>query len=134
MALAQETSAPVKVIEGSEPGVRAEILSLKHTDGDLLTLRVAFVNESGGEVSKSALPGAGNLRGFSLMDFRNKRRYSVLTMNDESCVCSELPLGAVGPGRHVLWAKLSAPPGSVDRISLLLPDGSEPVEGVPISK
>jgi hypothetical protein len=131
---AQEDSAPVKTIEGSEPGVRAEILSLKRTEGGLLTLRIAFENESGGEVKNKALPGSGNVENFQLVDFLNKRKYNVLRTSDGACLCTSLnPLTSSEQGKRVLWAKFSAPPESVTRISLLLPE-AEPVDGVPITK
>jgi hypothetical protein len=131
---AQEESAPVKTIEGSEPGVRAEILSLKRTEGGLLTLRIAFENESGGEVKNKALPGSGNVENFQLVDFLNKRKYNVLRASDGACLCTSLnPLTSSEQGKRVLWAKFSAPPESVTRISLLLPE-AEPVDGVPITK
>ena len=79
---AQETNAAVKTIEGSESGVRAEILSLRRTEGGLLTLRIVYENESGGEVKNTALPGSGNVENFQLVDFPNKRKYSVLRTSD----------------------------------------------------
>jgi len=132
-AAAQESVAPVKTIEGAEPGVRAEILSLARSEGGLLTLRVAFVNDSGGEVRNKALPGSGNVEKFELIDYMNKRKYPVIMGSDGHCFCTSLnPFGSFGPGRKVFWAKFPAPPASVTRISVLLPEG-EPIDGVPIT-
>jgi hypothetical protein len=131
---AQETNAAVKTIEGSESGVRAEILSLRRTEGGLLTLRIVYENESGGEVKNTALPGSGNVENFQLVDFPNKRKYSVLRTSDGACLCTSLnPFNSSEPGKHILWAKFTAPPESVTQISLLMPE-AEPVDDVPISK
>ena len=49
-------------------------------------------------------------------------------------VCAAMMLEeATEPGKRVLWAKFTAPPDSVTRVSLLFPE-AEPVDDVPISK
>jgi hypothetical protein len=131
---AQENGTAVRTIEGNEPGVHADILSLKRTEGGLLTLRVAFDNETGGEIKNKALPGGGNVENFQLVDFLNKRKYNVLRTSDGACLCTSLnPLTSSEPGKRILWAKFTAPPESVTRISLLLPE-AEPVDDIPITK
>jgi hypothetical protein len=130
-ARAQE---PLKVADGGEPGVRMEILSLKRGEGGMLTLRVAFVNESGGQVQNSMLPGKGNVENFALLDYTNRRKYLVVRDSGGSCLCTSLnPYKATDPGRVVLWAKFAAPPESVDHVTLLMPD-AEPLDGVPLSR
>src|ERR1700761_3759580 len=74
---AQDQQKPVKVVEGAEPGVKMEVLSLNRDEGGLLTLRVAFVNESGGQVNNGVLPGKGNVEQFALLDYANHRKYLV---------------------------------------------------------
>jgi len=119
---AQENGTAVRTIEGAESGVHADILSLKRTEGGLLT----FKNKE--------LPGAGNVENFQLVDFLNKRKYNVLRASDGACLCTSLnPLTSSEPGKRILWAKFMAPPESVTRISLLLPD-AEPADDVAISK
>ena len=133
-AYAQESGTAVRTIEGNEAGVHADILSLKRTEGGLLTLRVAFDNETGGEIKNKALPGGGNVENFQLVDFLNKRKYNVLRTSDGACLCTSLnPLTSSEPGKRILWAKFTAPPESVTRISLLLPE-AEPVDDIPITK
>ena len=130
----QENGTPVKTIDGTEPGVRADILSLKRTEGGILTLRIAFANETGGEIKNKALPGGGNVENFQLVDFLNKRKYSVMRTSDGACLCTSLnPLTSSEPGKRILWAKFTAPPESVTRISLLLPE-AEPLDDIPITK
>jgi hypothetical protein len=131
---AEEDNTPVQTIQGAEPGARAKILSLKRTEGGLLTLRIAFENATGGEIKNKALPGAGNVENFQLVDFIHKRKYSVLRTTDGACLCTSLnPFNSLEPGTRVLWAKFTAPADTVSKISLLLPD-AEPVDGIPISK
>jgi hypothetical protein len=111
-----------------------EILSLTRGEGGLLTLRLAFVNDSGGQIKNSALPGKGNVENFALLDYTNRRKYPVVRDSGGGCLCTSFnPLTSTDPGRHVLWAKFGAPPASVDHVSLLMPD-SEPIDGVPISR
>jgi hypothetical protein len=124
---------PVKVADGNEPGVRMEILSLKRGEGGMVTLRVAFVNDSGGQVQNSVLPGKGNVENFALLDYGNRRKYLVVRDSGGGCLCTSLnPFKASEPGRVVLWAKFAAPPESVDHVTLLMPD-AEPLDGVPLS-
>jgi hypothetical protein len=134
-AFAQDQSKPpVKVVQGSEPGARMEILDLTRGEGGMLTLRLAFVNDSGGQVKNSVLPGKGNVENFSLLDYANKRRYPVVRDSGGGCLCTSLnPFTTTEPGRHVLWAKFTAPPASVDHLTLLMPE-AEPLDGVPVSR
>jgi hypothetical protein len=131
---ALEDAPPVRTIAGSEPGVHADILSLKRTEGGLLTLRIAFANETGGEIKNKSFPGGGWVEKIALFDFVNKRKYPVVFTSDGACLCTTLnPLTSSPPGTRVLWAKFPAPPASVTRVSLMFPD-DEPVEDVPISQ
>lgn len=132
-AFAQEQSKPVKVVEGTETSVRMDILSLTRDEGGMLTLRVAFENNSGGQVKNSVLPGKGNVENFALLDYGNRRKYLVVRDSGGGCLCTSLnPFGATDPGKHVLWAKFASPPTSVDHLTLLMPE-AEPVDGVPIA-
>ena len=63
---AQKNGTAVRIIQGAEPRAHADILSLKRTEGGLLTLRIAFANETGGEIKNKELPGGGNVENFSL--------------------------------------------------------------------
>ena len=50
-AIVARAGPSVRTIEGTESGVHADILSLKRTEGGLLTLRIAFANETGGDLT-----------------------------------------------------------------------------------
>jgi hypothetical protein len=133
-ARAEEPKKPVKVIEGTEPGVQMEVLGLSRDEGGLLTLRLAFINNSGGQIKNSVLPGKGNVENFALLDNTNRRKYLVIRDSGGGCLCTSLnPLNTSDSGRRVFWAKFASPAASVDHVTLLMPD-SEPIDGVPISR
>ena len=58
-ALGAEDAAdqPLATIPSDTPGVHIDILSIKRSEGSMLTLRAAFVNESGAPVKDSVFPG-----------------------------------------------------------------------------
>ena len=133
LGFAQEPERPAKTIEAGEAGVRMEVLSLRRGEGGMLTLRVAYVNESGGQVRNNVLPGKGYVENFALLDYANRRKYLVVRDSGGGCLCTSLnPFEATEPGRRVLWAKFAAPPKSVDHVTLLMPD-AEPIDGLAIS-
>ena len=126
---------PLATLQGDTEGVHIDILSLKRTEGNMLTLRVAFVNESGGPVKTSAFPGMNGGWKAVLVDYKAKRKYGIIGFDDGSCLCTTnlIDSAEFEPGRKVLWAKFMAPPESVQRITLLAGNG-EPVEGLPITR
>ena len=46
--------APLASADGEQPGVRVEIQELKRTEGGTVTLKLAFINTSGRNTSRSA--------------------------------------------------------------------------------
>jgi hypothetical protein len=48
---------PLAPISTDTPGVHIDILSIKRSEGRMLTLHAAFVNESGAPVKDSVFPG-----------------------------------------------------------------------------
>jgi hypothetical protein len=128
-------SKPMATIQGDTEGVHIDILDLKRSEGGMLTLHVALVNESGGPVKDSAFPGMnGSGWNVVLFDYQSKKKYGVITFDDGSCLCTTALVynADFEPGRKVLWAKFRAPPESVQKITLLAGNG-EPVEGIPIT-
>jgi hypothetical protein len=127
---------PLATIQGETEGIHVDILSLKRTEGNMLTLHIAFVNESGGPVKISAFPGMtdGGWK-VHLIDYAAKRKYGPIEFSDGSCLCNtNLPtFQEFPPGRKVLWVKLGEPPGSVQKIALIA-GNSEPVEDIPITR
>lgn len=136
---AEDTTRPVAVLEGSKPGVRIEVLGLKRSEGGMLTLRLAFVNDSAGQIKNGDFPGEGANEGFGdivLVDYVNKKKYLIVTDSTGTCLCttnSLSPPWPFDPGRKVLWAKFPAPPETVQRISILI-GKEEPLDDVPITR
>jgi hypothetical protein len=127
---------PLATIPGDTQGIHIDILSLKRSEGNMLTLHVAFVNESGARVKDNAFPGMdGSGWRVSLLDYQARIKYGVIEFSDGSCLCTtNLVYNAdFEPGRKVLWAKFRAPPESVRKIALLAGSG-EPVEELPITR
>ena len=127
---------PLATIQGNIEGIHIDILSLKRGEGNMLTLRVAFVNESGAPVKDAVFPGMdGSGWRVSLVDYQAKKKYGIIDFDDGTCLCTtKLIYNAdFEPGRKVLWAKFRAPPESVQKITLLAGNG-EPVEGLPITR
>jgi hypothetical protein len=127
---------PLAAIQGETPGVHIDILSIKRSEGGMVTLRAAFVNESGAPVKNSAFPGMdGSGWRVSLLDYEAKKKYGVVMFDDGSCLCTTNLIynRDFEPGRKVLWAKFRAPPESVAKVTVLGSNG-EPVEGIPITR
>lgn len=140
-ALAQDAdtqaSKPIASVQGDAAGAHVDILSLKRTEGGMVTLRLAFVNDSGAPVKTQSFPGSDNplTKSIVLIDYASKRKYGIITFSDGSCLCNT-NLGYnndFDPGSKMAWAKFTAPPASVTKIAILFP-GGEPVEGVPITQ
>jgi hypothetical protein len=129
---------PLASVPGDTPGLHVDVLSLKRTEGGMLTLRVAYVNETGAPVKTQSFPGSGDPLGGSivLVDYGTKRKYGVITFSDGSCLCTT-NLGYNNnfePGSKLGWAKFTAPPESVKKITVLFTGAGEPVEDIPITR
>ena len=130
------TDKPLATIKGEIQGVHIDVLTLKRTEGNMLTLRAAFVNDSGATVKDSAFPGMnGSGWQAELVDYQSMRKYGIIGFDNGSCLCTtDLIYNAdFQPGRKVLWAKFRAPPESVQKITLMAGSG-EPIEGLPITR
>jgi hypothetical protein len=131
---------PIATGEGTLDRVRVEITELKRSTGGTLTLRFSIVNDSDKVVGHGDVGvGMGGLidapytiGGVHLIDPVGKKKYFVAKDSAGACVCSTF--GFVQPGtRANHWAKFSAPPDDVERISIVIPPFA-PVDDVPISR
>jgi hypothetical protein len=127
---------PLAIIKGDIEGLHIDVLSLRRSEGNFLTLRVAFVNASGAPVKNSDFPGM-NGSGWqpSLIDYKAKQKYGVIMFDDGKCLCTtNLIYNAdFPPGRRVLWAKFRAPPESIRTMSLIA-GNDEPLDDLPITR
>ena len=101
--------APIASARHATGKVRADVLSLRRTEGETLTLRFAIAND--GDKGLSI-----NLREVGLVDLVNRRSYTPgLT---SSPFCSIAPTE-----RTVCWAVFGSPGGSVKTINVRIPEG-----------
>jgi hypothetical protein len=115
---AEVAGQPLVTIPSDTPGVHIDILSIKRSEGSMLTLRAAFVNESGAPVKDSVFPGMnGSGWRVSPLDYQAKKIYGVIEFDDGSCLCTtNLTYNAdFEPDREVLWAKFRVPPEFVQK-------------------
>lgn len=126
---------PLATIQDGMEGVHVDVFSVMRTTGNMLTLRVAFVNGSSAAVKGSTFPGM-NGSGWRppLIDDLNKQKYVVTQFNDGSCLCTTNSIDNADfePGQKVLWAKFTAPPESVQKIALIA-GSTGPVKELPIT-
>lgn len=124
--------------EGETPDVRIEIRDLKRGDGDIVTLRLRLVNESGEAFDASctmreygANDNCGTFSGAYLLDAANKKKYLVVRDTEGLCVCSGI--AALDDGKKTnIWATYPAPPLDVTAMTVIVPL-FEPIEGVPVN-
>jgi hypothetical protein len=127
--------------DGEQAGLRVEVIELKRSSGDTLTLRFNLINDSGesfkpggwyfGDYKGHQNQDIGNLGAITLIDAAGKKQYSVIRDTDDNCECSgELP-SVNAKSRVVLWAKFAAPPGDVKKIGVVIPHFI-PIDDVPI--
>lgn len=116
------------------PGVSLEIGELRRmADKDAVQMKFAIVN--GGATPTSArklgLASGYRLDGIVLIDFANKRSYTI--GGASRCLCSTFEDGGeVAPGaRREFWAWFGLPAAGVDKLSIQLGD-QPPITDVPL--
>jgi hypothetical protein len=110
------------------PKVSLEVSALRRLgDKGVLQAEFTVTNRSDLAVTLYNLGLADNygITGFTLVDFANKRRYSMGSANS-ACLCSRFGnLGPVAPGESkTYWAWFALPPADVQQMSVLVPDRS----------
>ena len=124
-APAAALAEPVAVADGERTGVRAEIIELKRSSGDTVTLRFTLVNDSGARLSiKDDLLGGNHrdAREVHLIDAAGQKKYLALMDSANNCVCSaELPHNMESGSTLNLWVRFPAPPAEVTEVSVVLP-------------
>jgi hypothetical protein len=103
----------------NQDGVRIDIISLKRTEGDTVTLRLNLRNEGNRDVSLTL----GNAR---LIDLANRRRYDA-GLTSSQC-------RAESGKQASCWAVFGAPPKSVKTMTVQFYESFDLVSGVPLSE
>jgi predicted secreted protein len=114
----------IAVADGERTGVRAEIMELKRTSGDVLTLRFTVVNEGSERLDIRHVLNERDASQIHLIDAANQKKYLVVRDSQNNCVCSEPGAASryLDPGQALnLWARFPAPPAEVSEVSLVLP-------------
>jgi hypothetical protein len=106
--IATADEAPIAFGQQANGKARAEILLVKRTEGDTLTLRFAIVNDGNQPLSMTL----GNMK---LVDLVNRRSYSP---GVSSTFCRTEP-----GERTTCWAVFAAPPASVKTINVQFYEG-----------
>jgi hypothetical protein len=110
---------PVGEIVSSNGKVRVEVLSLKRTEGNLVTLRWRVVNDGSSNFSMTI----GNMR---LVDLVGRRQYEPGLMSS-SC--------AAKPDEPALcWATFASPPAATKTLAVKFYEQFEMLIGVPITE
>ncbi len=99
--------------------VRIDILSLKRSEGETLTLRILFTNNS----NDSYNPTLGNIR---LIDMIGRRLYSP-GLTSPTC---NTPVGQ----KQVCYAIFGAPPAGTQKLNVQFYEKVDLISGVPVSE
>jgi len=134
---------PVARTDGEKTGLRVEVVELKRSSGDTLTLRFNLVNDSAdafkaeefyfGDYKGYVNQDGANLGAVTLLDPVGKKRYFVVRDADKNCLCSNEIPSVAAKSRVALWAKFPAPAGDVKKIGVVIPHFI-PMDDVPIAQ
>ena len=129
----------IATADGDMPGIRVEVQELKRTSGDTVTLKFAMINDTDKDMDFGygfGDSGAGDyntIGGTHLIDAVGKKKYFVVRDTENTCLCSR-GLSPIKPKtRANLFAKFPAPPGDVQKITVVVPHFI-PMDDVPISQ
>jgi len=131
----------IATADGDLPGIRVEVQELKRTSGDTVTLKFAMINDSDKEFGFGATFGEEgkssydyySIGGVHMIDAAGKKKYFVVRDTEQQCLCSRNVKDIASKSRVPLWAKFPAPPGDVQKITLVVPHFI-PMDDLPISQ
>ncbi len=125
--------------DGDKPGIRVEVVELKRTSGDTVSLKFTMINDSDKDMSYGYDFGEGStsdintVAGAHLIDAAGKKKYFVVRDTENACLCSRGLDGIKQKSRANLYAKFPAPPDDVQKITVVIPHFT-PMDDVPISR
>ncbi|HVT44381.1 MAG TPA: hypothetical protein VMT00_08320, partial [Thermoanaerobaculia bacterium] len=124
---------------GEIPGQRVEIRKLARGSGDIIDLRLALINDSDQPMDfgydfvdpNHNVPDFNSIGGVYLLDPVAREKHGVIRDQENKCTCSQ-GIKDLEKGQKVeLWAKLTAPPASADRLTVVIPHFL-PMDDVPL--
>lgn len=117
-------------------GISAELTSVSKGDGDTITIKFKYTNNSSKPVNVSRVSQIQHdniAEKVYYIDPKNKKKYLVIKDTAGAPVASNMKYLELQPGESkAAWLKLPAPPADVTSISVYIP-GAPPFEGVTIS-
>jgi hypothetical protein len=110
---------PAASAMNAEGKVRVDVLSLKRTEGDTVTLRIAVVN-NGNDNYPIVMSSV------KLIDIVNRRTYGA---GLSTSVCNPAP-----DHRLACWAMYAAPPANAKTMSVQIPEHFDLITGIPVTQ
>ncbi len=108
------------------PDVHVDVIELKRTGGDTVTLKARITNESTKKFRGIPVDKA------YLLDTTHKNKQMVARDESKHCLCSKMTT-VEAKARAEIWAKFAAPPADVQKLTVILP-GFSPLEDVPVGQ
>ncbi|MBW3563646.1 MAG: hypothetical protein KY459_02870 [Acidobacteria bacterium] len=124
---------------GEIPAQRVVVRKLSRGSGDIVDLRFAIINDSDEPIgfgydfadTNYEVPDFNTVGGVYLLDSEQRQKHGVIRDPDNKCSCSG-ELRELKKGEKIeLWAKLTSPPASTRRLSVVVPHFL-PMDDVPL--
>jgi hypothetical protein len=127
-------SAPLAISDGEAPGTQLLVTKLKRS-GDSVMLQFVLINNSDSAYDPNNLNSSQyrSVDGVYLVDLAGKKKYEVVRDSDKNCLCSQGLQAILSKSRANFWAKFPAPPGSVQKLGVVVPH-FVPMDDVPLSQ
>jgi hypothetical protein len=116
-------------------GVSVELISVKRTPGNTITMQFKYANAGSKEANIARLGQFSHdnmINHIYYVDTKNNKKYLAVTDAEKKALGTNLTYFTLAPGASkTAWAKFPAPPAGVDKITVYLP-GAPPYEDVPV--
>jgi hypothetical protein len=129
-------SSTTPMVEDTEwDGVKAELISVERTSGNMLTVKFKYMNTGSAKVEIAKLGQYSHdnvLDHVYYIDANNKKKYLVVKDAEGKALGTNLRYLTLAAGESkAAWGKFPEPPADIQKISIYLP-GAPPFEDVPI--
>jgi hypothetical protein len=126
-------SAPLATSDGETSGTQLQVTKLKRS-GDSVMLQFVLINNSDSAYDPNNLNSSQyrSVDGVYLLDLAGKKKYEVVRDSDKNCLCSQGLQAIPAKSRANFWAKFPAPPGTVQKLGIVVPH-FVPMDDVPLS-
>ena len=122
-AVPAAAQAPLAVEQHAQSGIEVALIDVKRTSGDTVTVRWEYRNRGTTPQDLDALWRYAIAERAYLIDPANKKKYMVVRDSENTPLGSDHRNKTVPAGKSVAsWAKFPAPPASVAKITVSIPD------------